>query len=74
MVIRMQDYKLEIDVEKQTIQGITIPNLKMFQQICFVVKNNHLEGWKPEAKDVKRLVEQANKPEQSIIDEINEAF
>ncbi|WP_338934582.1 hypothetical protein [Lactobacillus helveticus] len=70
----MQDYKLEIDVEKQTIQGITILNLKMFQQICFVVKNNHLEGWKPEAKDVKRLVEQANKPEQSIIDEINEAF
>ncbi|MBW7987248.1 hypothetical protein [Lactobacillus helveticus] len=70
----MQDYKLEIDVEKQTIQGITILNLKMFQQICFVVKNNHLEGWKPETKDVKRLVEQANKPEQSIIDEINEAF
>ncbi len=46
----------------------------MFQQICFVVKNNHLEGWKPKAKDVKRVVEQANKPEQSIIDEINEAF
>ena len=70
----MQDYKLEIDVEKQTIQGITIPNLKMIHQICFVVKNNHLEGWKPEDKDVKGLVEQANKPEQSIIDEINEAF
>lgn len=70
----MQDYKLEIDVDKQTIQGVTIPDPKMFQQICFVVKNNHLEGWKPETKDIARLVDQANKLDQSIIDEINEAF
>ena len=70
----MQDYKLEIDVDKQTIQGVTIPDPQMFQQICFVVKNNHLEGCKPETKDIARLVDQANKPDQSIIDEINEAF
>lgn len=70
----MQDYKLEIDVDKQTIQGVTIPDPQMFQQICFVVKNNHLEGWKPETKDIARLVDQANKPDQSIIDEINEVF
>lgn len=70
----MQDYKLEIDVDKQTIQGVTIPDPQMFQQICFVVNNNHLEGWKPETKDIARLVDQANKPDQSIIDEINEAF
>ena len=70
----MQDYKLEIDVDKQTIQGVTIPDPQMFQQICFVVKNNHLEAWEPETKDIERLVDQANKPDQSIIDEINEAF
>lgn len=70
----MQDYKLEIDVDKQTIQAVTIPDLQMFQQICFVVKNNHLEGWKPETKDIARLVDWANKLDQSIIDEINEAF
>ena len=70
----MQDYKLEIDVDKQTIQAVTIPDPQMFQQICFVVKNNHLEGGKPETKDIERLVDQANKPDQSIIDEINEAF
>ena len=70
----MQDYKLEIDVDKQTIQGVTIPDPQMFQQICFVVKNNHLEGWQPETNDIARLVDQANKTDQSIIDEINEAF
>lgn len=70
----MQDYKLEIDVEKQTIQGVTISDPKMFQQISFVMKNNHLEGWNPETKDIERLIDQANNPEQNVIDEINEAF
>lgn len=70
----MQNYKLEIDVDKQTIQGVSIPNPQMFQQICFVVKNNHLEGWEPKAKDIEQLIDQTNNPEQSIIDEINEAF
>lgn len=46
----------------------------MFQQISFVVKNNHLEGWNPETKDIERLIDQANNPEQNVIDEINEAF
>ena len=45
----MQEYKLEIDVNKQTIKGVTIHDHQVLQQIHFVVTNNPFEGLKTDS-------------------------
>lgn len=63
-------YKLNIDDTRQTIQGIVIPDKEMYQQIRFVIENNHLEGWKPEKEDVEYLLKNAMHPDPKLIKHI----
>ena len=56
-VNKMSDKEqLEIDDQKQTIQGIRIFSPSLFKKVRFVVQNNHLEGWNPTEKEINDLV------------------
>lgn len=55
--------QLQIDDQKQMIQGIRVfsPSLYkkvrcLYKKVRFVVQNNHLEGWNPTEKEINDLV------------------
>lgn len=48
--------QLEIDDQKQIIQGIRVFSPSIYKKIRFVVQNNHLEGWNPTKKEINDLV------------------
>lgn len=46
-VNKMSDKEqLQIDDQKQMIQGIRVFSPSLYKKVRFVVQNNHLEGWK----------------------------
>ena len=49
-------FKLEINNEKHTIQGVKIPD-DMFLDVKASVRYNAMEGWKPTKQDINYLVE-----------------
>ncbi|HAT53860.1 MAG TPA: XRE family transcriptional regulator [Lactobacillus sp.] len=57
LVDEIQDlpYQLMINDQKQTIQGVYIANKSDYMNIKFVVKSTAMEGWQPEAQDIRRL-------------------
>lgn len=56
-VNKMSDKEqLEIDDQKQIIQGIRVFSPSIYKKIRFVVQNNHLEGWNPTKKEINDLV------------------
>ena len=48
--------KLKIDDQTQTIQGIRISDPDLYKKICFIVQNNHLEGWQLTEQEINDLV------------------
>ena len=58
-----KQYSLDIDNEKQTIQGVFIPDKTMFQQIRGAVQATHLDGWEPSSDDIKKLKANAMNPD-----------
>lgn len=42
--------QLQIDDQKQMIQGIRVFSPSLYKKVRFVVQNNHLEGWNPTKK------------------------
>lgn len=66
--------KLKIDNQHQTIQGIYIPSKESFQQIRFVVENNHLEGWNPSPDDIEHLLKTVTNPDLKIVKEYQNIF
>lgn len=70
----LSSYELTIDDEQQIIQGIVIPDKEMYQQIRFVIENNHLEGWQPSKKDVEWLLKNAVNPDPELIKEYKKIF
>lgn len=65
-------YQLDIDNEKQTIQGAKIANKAKFQAIRFVVENNWLEGWEPTQSDILDLCEEWDNPDSAAIADFRE--
>lgn len=65
-------YQLDIDNEKQTIQGVKIANKAKFQAIRFVVENNWLEGWEPTQSDILDLCEEWDNPDPAAIADFRE--
>lgn len=49
-------FSLEINDEQQLIQGVSIPDLTLYQSIKFAVKNNILEGWQPYREEIQELI------------------
>lgn len=62
-MLQPEQYTLEIDNEKQTIQGVFIPDKAMFQRMRGVVQANHLEGWNPTYNDIKELRDTVMNPD-----------
>lgn len=48
--------QLQIDDQKQMIQGIRVFSPSLYKKVRFVVQNNHLEGWNPTEKEINDLV------------------
>ena len=56
-VNKMSDKEqLQIDDQKQMIQGLRVFSPSLYKKVCFVVQNNHLEGWNPTEKEINDLV------------------
>ncbi|MCT3055772.1 XRE family transcriptional regulator [Leuconostoc citreum] len=64
LVNRIQDVPFELDVndQKQTIQGVFISDSTQYKQIKFVVNSTVMEGWQPDVKDIERLKLEAANP------------
>lgn len=65
---------LKIDDTNQIIQGVHIADKEIFQQIRFVVVNNHLEGWMPTSNDVKSLLNEAQNTNSDLDKEYDKIF
>lgn len=61
--LQPDDYELEINDQKQIIQGIQISDKELYQQVKFAVVNNHLEGWQPTREDILYLIKEVQKPD-----------
>jgi hypothetical protein len=70
-ILQPNGYELRIDNDAQTIQGVYIPDKVLFTQIRFVVENQHLEGWKPDKKDIEYLLDRAYNPDPELDDAID---
>lgn len=69
------DYgNLKIDDTNQIIQDVHIADKEIFQQIRFVVVNNHLEGWMPTSNDVKHLMDEAQNTHSELNKEYDKIF
>ena len=56
-VNKMSDKEqLQIDDQKQMIQGLRVFSPSLYKKVRFVVQNNHLEGWNPTEKEINDLV------------------
>ena len=70
-ILQPNGYELRIDNDAQTIQGVYSPDKVLFTQIRFVVENQHLEGWKPDKKDIEYLLDRAYNPDPELDDAID---
>ena len=69
-MLQPEQYTLEIDNEKQTIQGVLIPDKAVFQQIRGAVQATHLEGWNPTSDDIKAIRENVMHPAPADVERI----
>lgn len=67
-------YKLKINDEAQTIQGVYIPDKEAFKIIRFSVLSNHMEGWKPNKADIEELLDSYYRPDPEDIEAYEEIF
>ncbi|MBD5429518.1 helix-turn-helix transcriptional regulator [Lactobacillus sp.] len=67
-------YQLQIEDDTQTIQGIVIPNLEIYQQIRFIIEAEHLEGWNPSPAEVNFLLTEALDPNPDLQVEIDDIW
>lgn len=65
---------LKFNDQDQKIQDVYIADPTTYQNIKFVVKMEHLEGWNPTAKDIEYLLDQANNPDSKLDDLIDKEF
>lgn len=65
---------IEINNQKQTIQGVHISNREIFQQIRFTVENNHLEGWNPSKEEIEYLLSKATQADSELEKEYQNIF
>ncbi|MEO5285928.1 helix-turn-helix domain-containing protein [Limosilactobacillus allomucosae] len=72
--LQKSQYSLEINDQYQTIQGVKINDLELYQNIRFVVQNNVLEGWEPTTEDILFLVDSAEHPDPKLEKEYQEIF
>lgn len=73
-MLEPQPYILDINDQKQSIQGVYIPDKETYQQIRGVVEASHLEGWQPTKKDIQYLLDEALNPDPELEKRYEEIF
>ena len=66
-------YKFDVDKQKHTIQGVKIPE-NLFLSVYSSVNFNVMEGWRPTANDIEKIVDQVQQPDSTLDEEINDLW
>ena len=67
-------WKLDINENEQTIQGVKIADRHTFQQIQFSIINEVLEGWQPTAKDIQNSIHAVTHPDGDTVAAYRQVF
>ena len=73
-MLQSKEYKLDINDEKQTIQGVYVSDKAMYLELRGVIEASHLEGWNPTKKDVESVLDGVLNPDPEEVKEIMEIW
>ena len=73
-MLQPKEYKLDINDEKQTIQGVYVSDKAMYLELRGVIEASHLEGWNPTKKDVEIVLDGVLNPDPEEVKEIMEIW
>lgn len=73
-ILQPNNYSLEINDNRQTIQGYYIPNKQEYFNLRTVVEAEHLEGWNPTKKDIEYIYHEITNPKPEYLKEYHELF
>ncbi|QLL69132.1 XRE family transcriptional regulator [Lactobacillus sp. 3B(2020)] len=72
--LQKPSFKLVIDRENLTIQGVKFENRFDFQVVEFAVKSNVMEGWEPSRENVLSLKRTLKEPNPKYEAQFNDIF
>ena len=58
--------ELEINSDKQTIQGVLIANTSDFLNLRAILQAEHLEGFNPTKKDVEEIIKKSKQKDKDF--------
>ena len=73
-MLQSKEYKLDINDEKQTIQGVYVSDKAMYLELRGVIEASHLEGWNPIKKDIESVLDGVLNPDPEEVKEIMEIW
>ena len=73
-MLQSKEYKLDINDEKQTIQGVYVSDKAMYFELRGVIVASHLEGQDPTKKDVESVLDGVLNPDPEEVKEIMEIW
>lgn len=73
-MLQPKEYKLDINDEKQTIQGVYVSDKAMYLELRGVIEASHLEGWNPTKKDIESVLDGVLNPDPEEVKEIMEIW
>ena len=73
-MLQSKEYKLDINDEKQTIQGVYVSDKAMYLELRGVIEASHLEGWNPTKKDVESVLDGVLNQDPEEVKEIMEIW
>ena len=72
--LQPDNYSLDINDKRQTIQGVYIPDKQEYFNLRAVVQAEHLEGWNPTKKDIEYVYHGVINPKTKYLKEYHELF
>ena len=73
-MLQSKEYKLDINDEKQTIQGVYVSDKAMYLELRGVIVASHLEGQDSIKKDVESVSDGVLNPDPEEVKEIMEIW
>lgn len=72
--LQPENYTLEINDQKQMIQGVYIADKQEYYNMRAVVQAEHLEGWNPTKQDIEYVYKEITNPKSEYLKEYHELF
>lgn len=72
--LQPENYTLDIDDQKQIIQGVYIADKQEYFNMRAVVQAEHLEGWNPTKKDIEYVYKEITNPKPEYLKEYHKLF